>query len=153
MQCLPPDYHQPPTRHMGSGVHTPAKASKKQQSLPTQKLNPAGMHGVEQVHPPVPPSVPPVVTQLPLLHTWFVAHARPQPPQLLTSPVVSTQLLLQQVLVQPVQPPLVAHAPLTQVFPEPQGTPQAPQLLLSVFVFTQPLVRVLAAHTPWLVPC
>ncbi len=78
----------------------------------------------------------PVETQAPPSQDTPVAHAFPQPPQLLGSVWVFAQLLPHKV------PPLgQVQVPLVQVCPVAHNAPHFPQLLASVCVSVQPLLQ------------
>jgi hypothetical protein len=119
----------------GSGVHFEMSRSSTQQpnKQPTK-------HFFMHMQPPImPPSPGPPVVQEPLTHESPWLHGLLQPPQLLTSVLVSTHCWLQHVPMQPWHAATVMHAPLMHVSVAPHARPHTPQLLLSLIVFLQPL--------------
>jgi len=88
---------------------------------------------LQAVSPP-----PQVAAQTPTLHTWPIAQALPQAPQLAASMRVSAQ---PRVMPSPQSCNGDAHdteqAPLEHTLPAGQRLPQAPQLSRSVCVDTQ----------------
>ena len=71
---------------------------------------------------------------------------RPQPPQLLASELVSTQVPLQSVVGG--GQTLVVQNPLLQASPFGQARPQPPQLLGSLWVSTQPVLQLVRPDRP-----
>jgi hypothetical protein len=88
-------------------------------------------------------------TQPPALQVWLELQAWLQPPQLFTSELVSTQVLLQTVSPETLQ----AHLLLAQLAPVAQAMPQPPQFFESMLVFVHtPLQDVWPVGQPWHLP-
>jgi hypothetical protein len=95
---------------------------------------------------------PQVVWHWPFEHTWLVAQACPQPPQLAGSLVVVTQ---RAGLPQATVPTGQTHWPAAQIVPPEQTVPQAPQLPALDSKSTQAPLQVVSPvpqvpHIPWL---